>query len=245
MEWNTRHLLSSLLILAASLIAVTVVLADYLGPDRATTTVVWRRLSCEYLAEHDESGPGGYYACTLTLYRTPSSGCPSTGSVDGYFTSAACGWPKGCSGPGSWSCDISGSSSTEGCSEGESGCEGSTQTVNQPPATISGSISCGTPGSNGWCCSAASLNLSGSEPLSGYSITALEGTRNSVTFGCSGSSCSVDLLEGRTISPTGRCPHGATAPRWAHPAAKWTRNPHPSLERSPAQQEATAGTSPM
>jgi hypothetical protein len=41
------------------------------------------------------------------------------------------------------------------------------------------------------------LNLNGSEPLSGYAITALEGTRNGVTFACSGSSCNVDLLEGQ------------------------------------------------
>jgi murein DD-endopeptidase MepM/ murein hydrolase activator NlpD len=190
-----RNLIISLVVLAISLVVVTVVLADYLGPDRATTTVVWRRLRCSYLAEHDDSGPGGYYACTLTLYRPPSSGCPSTGSVTGYFSASACGWSQGCS--SAWTCSISGSSSTEGCSDGESGCEGSTQTVNQPPATISGSISCADPGSNGWCRSAASLSLSGSEPLSGYSITALEGTRNGVTFACGGSSCSVDLLEGQ------------------------------------------------
>ena len=153
---NNRSLIITLFILAISLVAVTVVLADYLGPNRTTTTVVWRRLRCSYLAEHDDPGPGGYYACTLNMYRTPSSGCPSTGSVAGYFSDSACGWPNSCS--GSWPCSISGSSSTEGCSDGESGCEGSTQTVNQPPATISGSISCGTPGSNGWCRSAASLN---------------------------------------------------------------------------------------
>ena len=197
---NNRNLITSLFILAISLVAVTVVLADYIGPNRTTTVVVWRRLRCSYLAEHDESGPGGYYACTLTLYRTPSAGCPSTGSVAGYFTDSACGWPKSCSStttPTTWTCSISGSSSTEGCSDGEAGCEGTTQTVNQPPATISGSISCGDPGSNGWCRSAASLSLSGSEPLSGYSITALEGTRNGVTFACAGSSCSVDLLEGQ------------------------------------------------
>jgi hypothetical protein len=197
---TNRKLLLSLIVLAVSLVTVTVVLADYLGPDRTTTTIVWRRLRCSYQAEHDESGPGGYYSCTLSMYRAPSAGCPSTGSVTGYFTKSACGWPKSCSDPNpleEWSCSISGSSSTEGCSDGESGCEGSTQTVSQPPATISGSIACAAPGSNGWCQSAASLSLSGSEPLSGYAITALEGTRNGVTFACAGASCSVDLLEGQ------------------------------------------------
>jgi hypothetical protein len=197
---TNRSLIISLLLLAVSLVTVTVVLADYLGPDRTTTVVVWRRLRCSYLAEHDDPGPGGYYACTLNMYRTPSSGCPSTGSVEGYFSASACGWPKSCSDPNpleEWSCSISGSSSTEGCSSGDSGCEGSTQTVNQPPATISGSISCANPGSNGWCRSASILNLTGTEPISGYSITALEGTRNGDTFACAGSSCSVDLLEGQ------------------------------------------------
>ncbi|MEW6569500.1 MAG: hypothetical protein AB1449_15320, partial [Chloroflexota bacterium] len=51
-------------------------------------------------------------------------------------------------------------------------------------------------GNAGWCRGGAELSLSGSEPLAGYSILALEGTRNGETFACPGSSCSVPLLEG-------------------------------------------------
>ncbi|MEW6569497.1 MAG: Ig-like domain-containing protein, partial [Chloroflexota bacterium] len=51
-------------------------------------------------------------------------------------------------------------------------------------------------GNAGWCRAGAELSLSGSEPLAGYSILALEGTRNGETFACPGSSCSVPLLEG-------------------------------------------------
>ncbi|MEW6569176.1 MAG: Ig-like domain-containing protein, partial [Chloroflexota bacterium] len=70
------------------------------------------------------------------------------------------------------------------------------ETVTHPEATVSGSISCGLAGSSGWCRGGAELSLSGSEPLAGYAILALEGTRNGETFACPGSSCSVPLLEG-------------------------------------------------
>ncbi|MEJ2608442.1 MAG: hypothetical protein P8Z41_17490 [Anaerolineales bacterium] len=46
------------------------------------------------------------------------------------------------------------------------------------------------------CTAAASLSLSGNEPLSGYTIIALEGTHNGTTFACSGNSCAVNLVEG-------------------------------------------------
>src|SRR3970282_1182240 len=67
---------------------------------------------------------------------------------------------------------------------------------NQPPATVSGTVSCGVPGSGGGCRGDGELSLSGSEPLSGYTILALEGTRNGEPFACSGSACGVPLLEG-------------------------------------------------
>jgi hypothetical protein len=40
------------------------------------------------------------------------------------------------------------------------------------------------------------LNLSGSEPLAGYSILALEGTHNGQAFACAGGACQVALAEG-------------------------------------------------
>jgi hypothetical protein len=64
-----------------------------------------------------------------------------------------------------------------------------------PLATISGSLA-GCTLQNGWCVTSLSLNLQGTEPLTGYEIVALEGTRNSDPFACPGDSCDVPLLEG-------------------------------------------------
>jgi len=82
------------------------------------------------------------------------------------------------------------------CSAGQTGCRSVAQTVTHPPATISGNINCPQTGDNGDCTAAASLSLSGNEPLSGYHITNLEGTRNGDAFLCEGSSCTISLLEG-------------------------------------------------
>src|SRR3990170_3178945 len=71
-------------------------LADYLGPDRTVSTWVWERLQCNYQAVYDPAG-SGWYGCSLELYASPSSGCPSTGSVVGYFNTDYCsGWPDDC-----------------------------------------------------------------------------------------------------------------------------------------------------
>ncbi len=70
------------------------------------------------------------------------------------------------------------------------------QTTTHPPATISGALQCSKYGNNGWCISPATLSLAGSEPLAGYNIITLEGTRNGQPFSCIGSSCPVALLEG-------------------------------------------------
>jgi hypothetical protein len=70
-----------------------------------------------------------------------------------------------------------------------------TTTINLPPATISGSLqNCNS--NNGWCVTAPQLSLAASEPLSGYKILAIEGSRNGQTFACSNSTCSVPLNEG-------------------------------------------------
>jgi hypothetical protein len=178
---------------AAGLLAVAIpALADYLGPNRSVSTWTMERLVCDYQAVYDPPGVG-WYGCSLTLYKPPDGACPT--NVDGYFTSSACGWPAGinCT---SVNCNVSRSSSTEGCSEGEPGCRAVEHVVNQPPATVSGSISCGVPGSGAWCRGDGALSLSGSEPLAGYTILALEGTRNGEPFACSGSTCDMPLLEG-------------------------------------------------
>jgi len=181
--------------IVAGLLAVAIpALADYLGPDRAVSTWTMERLVCDYQAVYDPPGVG-WYGCTLTLYETPDGACDSPGSVAGYFTSSACGWPAGVN-CNTVDCDITGSSSTEGCNDGEPGCRAVEHFVDQPPATVSGSVSCGAAGSGDWCRGDGELSISGSEPLSGYTILALEGTRNGEPFACSGAACDVPLLEG-------------------------------------------------
>lgn len=80
---------------------------------------------------------------------------------------------------------------------GQTGCTNVQYTGSQPPATISGSVTCGGGTVNGWCTGAAQLLISASEPVAGYSILLIEGTRNGVSFACPGASCSVPLLEGQ------------------------------------------------
>ncbi|MFH2102386.1 MAG: hypothetical protein ABIJ39_03400, partial [Chloroflexota bacterium] len=169
-------------------------LRDYLGPNRTVTIWNWERLVCHYLAVYDPPGPG-YFACSLELYYPPSSSCPATGSVAGFFNPVSCvGWAENyCVTQG---CAISLNSSIEGCSSGQTGCTSVSATITHPPATVSGSVGCAQPGVGGWCAGGAALGLSGSEPLTGYSILGIEGTRNGVDFACTGASCSVSLVEG-------------------------------------------------
>ena len=182
------------------LLVVVPVLADYIGPDRTETVYVNRRKRCHYVAVHDPAGPG-YDSCTLNLYVPPNDGCPS--NVSGYFSNNphSCGsgwpsdWPSCCNDPGT-SCSITPSSSIVSCTAGDTGCRSVAQTVTHDPATISGNINCPQTGDNGDCTAAASLSLSGNEPLSGYHITDLEGTRNGDAFLCEGSSCTISLVEG-------------------------------------------------
>src|SRR3990170_526682 len=180
------------------LLAIAVpALAEYLGPNRTVSTWVWERLQCNYQAVYDPPYPPPappWYGCTLQLYASPDSGCPSTGSVAGYFNPTVCeGWPGSCT---SLPCSITVSASTVGCTDGETGCTAVEHFSTLPEATINGSVSCGVPGYSGWCLSSAALSLSGSEPLSGYSILALEGTRNGETFACPGDNCAVPIPEG-------------------------------------------------
>jgi hypothetical protein len=178
-----------------SLVAVVAVpgMADYLGPNRTVTTYVWKRLHCHYQAIYDPPG-AGWYGCYLDLYQTPDSTCPSVGSVVPYFSPTDCNWPSNfCQDPG---CSITLSSSKEECNEGQTGCRAVETTVTHPAATVSGSLVCAVPGNNGWCRGGGEISLTGTEPLDGYSILALEGARNRETFACQGESCSVPLVEG-------------------------------------------------
>ena len=64
--------------------------------------------------------------------------------------------------------------------------------VDDPPS-VSGSVSCATPGSGGWCRGGASLNLTTSDPQ-GYPTT-INGSMGGTPFSCSGS-CSQALPQG-------------------------------------------------
>lgn len=72
--------------------------------------------------------------------------------------------------------------------------------VTHNPATASGSFNCSTWGNSGWCRAGASLSVSGSEPVSGYSITRMEGNydnSNNAAVSCAGSSCSFTPPQGQ------------------------------------------------
>jgi len=167
------------------------VAVEYTGPDRTVSVWEWERLVCHYQAVYDPPGPG-WYGCTLELYQPPDESCPS--DVAGYFTPSACGWPSAfCQSPG---CDISLDRSIESCNQGQPGCRAVEHQTTYPEATVSGSIGCTVPGAAGWCRGGASLTLSGSEPLAGHTIVALEGTRNGEPFACDGAGCPVPLVEG-------------------------------------------------
>jgi len=174
--------------------------SDYLGPNRSVTTYVLQRKQCFYTLDSIWTDPltgiGTHYGCHLTLYTDPGGGCDSAGSTVAYFTSSACGWPSyvNCS---TMSCSPAGpSESIVGCNSGDPGCRSWPNVTTYPEATVSGGISCSNPGSNGWCLGSATLDITANEPVAGYNILDIEGTRNGVSFACSGSSCSVPLSEG-------------------------------------------------
>ena len=132
-------------------------------------------------------------AARLTLYRPPDGSCPSPW---GYFTSSVCGWSVSSFCPGPY-CDLNESESIDSVpAPTNAGCRQVESQTTHPEATVAGSVDCGEPGSGGWCRGGASLSLSGTEPLAGYSIIGLEGTHNSTPFYCSGLSCSLPLVEG-------------------------------------------------
>jgi len=60
-----------------------------------------------------------------------------------------------------------------------------------PPATVAGEVQC--TGQNGWCQDSAVVHITGQEPLSGYTITGIEGTRDGVQFACPGAVCDVPV----------------------------------------------------
>lgn len=93
----------------------------------------------------------------------------ASGPNQGQF---ACSMP--CGEPENYPAMCGSACSATGCSSSQE--TSTTPGKPLPPATVSGSAVCASPGDNGWCKGGAALNLSASEPLSGYSITGIEST---------------------------------------------------------------------
>ncbi len=177
-----RHALAGGVLVLVSLFVVGPALAEYLGPDRHVVRVV-----------HERSPANDYWTCTNRLpppgvsgtciLQNPANPCPDAGGhhPSREQQSAWCLWGTNYQ---DWA----------GC-----GCTAAytTRTVETdlPEAGIAAELQgCATV--NGWCSAAAVLHLTGSEPVAGESILAIEGTRNGESFACGGAACDVMLLEG-------------------------------------------------
>ena len=116
----------------------------------------------------------------------------ASGPDQGQF---ACSMP--CGEPENYPAMCGSACSTTGCSSSQE--TSTTPGKPLPPATVSGSAVCATPGDNGWCKGGAALNLSASEPLSGYSITGIESTLGMLcSISGSNVNCSWPFPEGST-----------------------------------------------
>ncbi|OQY89949.1 MAG: hypothetical protein B6D38_05125 [Anaerolineae bacterium UTCFX1] len=151
----------------------TPVLADYLGPNRIVTETISVckvvLYECQYVPARDlwKYKPVDDWSCSNE--GKPWQGYDNYNGECGLFSKGRTQWGK----------------------------QEKLQTVTttQPDATIT-SILQGCNLNNGWCNTASDLALTGTEPLSGYSIVAVEGTLNGQSFACSGDNCAVPLNEG-------------------------------------------------
>ena len=168
-----RKTISRLVAVLIALVVVTPVLADYLGPNRTVTetqascTVVL--LECQYVPSKD----------IYKYRRVDSWSCSNEGKPWRDYDS---------SGP---ACEMW----SEGRMHWERQYSTETTSVTYPEATITGVLqNCAL--NNGWCVTAPSLELTANEPVSGYSILAVEGSLNGEGFACPEADCSVPLREG-------------------------------------------------
>lgn len=150
-------------------------LAAYLGPNRTVTgtTSICKVVlyECKYVAAKNSWRYKAVDNWSCGDESKPWQGYPSDPSSQGCFDATA--------GDTYWSKE-------ETLEE---------TSVTYPPAVTTGTLqNCNE--FNGWCNTAPQLFLDATEPLSGYSILALEGSRNAEPFACSGSNCSIPLNEG-------------------------------------------------
>jgi hypothetical protein len=173
---DRRTIAISIAIIFAVAIAAPA-LADYLGPNRTSTSVETVRDPTKDIWVCTKSNPpaGSPSPCFL---QNPSNPCPDEG---GSFPSVGqqnfwCGWQA----------------DTCGC---DPAYKEELVEITLPEATINGDLQSCNP-NNGWCTTSPTLHLTASEPLAGESITLIEGTRNGEAFACAGDICDVQLLEG-------------------------------------------------
>lgn len=159
-----------LLGIAAVLAAAFPALAEYLGPDRTTVEEVVVRDPDHDVWTLTHVDPfDGYSDVCLVLHT-----CDEHPSVE--RQAALCGWVA----------------DNSGCEEAY---RTELRTTTLLPATVSEDLrDCSLHG--GWCSGEPTLHLTGVEPLAGYEITGVEGTRNGEPFFCAGDACDVPLLEG-------------------------------------------------
>ena len=153
------------LILITTLIIVIPVLATYTGPNRTVD---------EWQCHKEMVITGCYY--TMPAEDEFHLNCKVASTYPGCPHPAA-GFFAGCDG----------NSQLHYIQEEQEFCKW--VAVPAPPATVSGNVSC-TNGSNGWCRSDATLNITGADPI--YSIIAIEGTRNGTDFACASDTCQID-----------------------------------------------------
>jgi hypothetical protein len=169
-----RFITLSFFILLLVLAYASPVLADYLGPNRTVTVTttdcdvtLW---SCEWV---EAKGTWKYKQSDFWSCQNESKP-----------------WQKY---PSS---ELTCNASHNGYEYWDKSDSESTSTVTYPPATVSGALQDCTL-YNGWCNTVPTLGLIASEPVAGYSITNIEGTRNGVTFTCPpGTNCNQSLGQG-------------------------------------------------
>lgn len=170
---HLKHRVRLTLVGAAAVVVLAVAfpaLAEYLGPDRTTVEEVVVRDPDHDVWTLTHVDPfDGYSDVCLVLHT-----CEEHPSVERQL--ALCGWIA----------------DNSGCEEAY---KTDLRTTTLPSATMSDELrDCSL--HEGWCSTEPSLHLMGGEPLAGYEITGIEGTRNGEPFFCAGDECDVPLLEG-------------------------------------------------
>ena len=169
-----RRMIYCLAVIVLALISVTPALADYIGPKRTvteTTSVCKITLNrCQYVPSKDD----------YNYKRVNDWSCSNENKPWQEYPSEP---PRPCT------------QNTVGDEYWERNDSPGTVTNTYPPATINSSLQNCTI-QNGWCVTSPQLDITGIEPVAGFSIVAIEGSLNGQTFACMSSSCSVPLSQG-------------------------------------------------